>query len=200
MMQAAAAERLKGSVTSAYCPSDAQQHATKSRAIDEPPMSLLVTGPEHPASPQPGALHTAPPSVFAHAKWLGMCRQVALAAVAKNLCCLTVPAFLCLRKLPRRQHWAWTIAQVGRQTAHEATDGSSSATAARQWLRSAWTCPSEPCFPQRCHARCACTSALTPHCPAQGAVLVLSLGAVGFGSYASLTALQQQAQVTSLSG
>ena len=38
--------------------------------------------------------------------------QVALAAVAKNLCCLTVPAFLCLRKLPRRQHWAWTVAQV----------------------------------------------------------------------------------------
>ncbi len=38
--------------------------------------------------------------------------QVALAAVAKNLCCLTVPAFLCLRKLPRRQHWVWTVAQV----------------------------------------------------------------------------------------
>jgi hypothetical protein len=39
---------------------------------------------------------------------------------------------------------------------------------------------------------------LLPH--AQAVVLMLSLGAVGFGSYASLTALQQQAQAANLTG
>ena len=42
--------------------------------------------------------------------------QVALGAVAKNLCCLTVPAFTCLRKLPGRQAWYWTVAQVRSMT------------------------------------------------------------------------------------
>ena len=38
------------------------------------------------------------------------------------------------------------------------------------------------------------------HPRAQAVVLMLSLGAVGFGSYASLTALQQQAQAATLTG
>ena len=41
---------------------------------------------------------------------------------------------------------------------------------------------------------------MTLRAPLQVVVLMLSLGAVGFGSYASLTALQQQAQVATVAG
>ena len=50
----------------------------------------------------------------------------------------------------------------------------------------------------RCDVRTAELEVLL--CAAQAVILMLSLGAVGFGSYASLTALQQQAQAASYAG
>ena len=58
----------------------------------------------------------------------------------------------------------------------------------------------EPCIRHTCDAQAGRDGLMSCNVLAQAVVLTMSLGAVGFGSYASLTALQQQAQAASLAG